>query len=403
MLLFALACAGDDPVGDTGSAAPVTTDLTYYTDVKPVVDVHCTRCHNPDGLGPTDFSDPETVVGMSELITVWTSEGLMPPAVSDPECRDYVGSEHMVLDADEQAILQEWHDGGAPLGSIDEVVEVEIIAPVLQDADLELVLDTPYEATFWDDTNPGNEYRCFVLDPELDEDVYLTAMHPIVDQGDIVHHVVLTTADRAELTEDHTSPGGWDCMDGDGLSSTDQMIAAWAPGMMPIEFEDGYGMLLPSDQVLVVQMHYYGDPGGPPDQSGYAFRTTTQVQDRIYMVPLGIYDFVIPAGDAEHTDSDTFENSFPVDLDIWGVFPHMHQLGSAFSMSLGDECLVEGDYDFDNQLTYMFTEPASFPSGDEVSFECTWDNSGEDAIETRVGERTDEEMCFFFTLASVAK
>ncbi|MCP4918829.1 MAG: hypothetical protein GY913_18140 [Proteobacteria bacterium] len=402
MLVISLACSGDvAPVSDTGSTEVPTTDLTYYADVKPVVDTHCTRCHNVEGLGPADLTDPEVVVERSELITVWTGEGLMPPAVADPECRDFQGSDHMVLDADERAILLEWHEGGAPLGSIDDIVEVDIIEPTLQDADLELVLETPYEATFWDDSNPGNEYRCFVLDPGLDDDVYLTAMAPIIDAAEIVHHVVLTTADREELTEEHLAPQGWDCIDGDGLSMTDQMNAGWAPGMVPIEFADGYGMKLPSEQVLIVQMHYFGAPGVPPDQSGYAFRTTTQTQKQIYIVPLGIGDFSIPAGEV-HSDGDSFENTLPVDLDVWGVFPHMHTLGVSYSMTLNDECVVEGTYDLDNQLTYMFDEPLELAAGESVDFECTWDNTGPDARTTTYGERTDEEMCFFFTLASVA-
>ncbi|MFO0007655.1 MAG: hypothetical protein ACK559_41730 [bacterium] len=80
----------------------------------------------------------------------------------------------------------------------------------------------------------------------------------------------------------------------------------------------------------------------------------------------------------------------------------MHTLGTEYAARVehGDgssSCLVEGAYDFDNQVTYMFREPLTFAHGDRVEYECTWDNSsGTSAV--RYGERTDEEMCYFFTL-----
>ena len=403
-MFLILACTNaPDPVADDSAAIEVTTELTYYADIKPLVDGHCTRCHNEGGLGPGDFSDPDEVIDKAALIQGWTEALEMPPPVSDPECRSYVGREHLSLDADEQAMISEWVEGGAPLGDEGESVEIEVEPHDLSDADLTVLMSDAYTPSWWDDGNPGNEYRCFVLDPGLDEDVYLTAMDPVVDNDAIVHHIVLLNATRDSVTEEMSDPAGWDCIDGTSTDPT-AMVAAWAPGMMPIEFPEGYGMKLPADEVLIAQMHYY-DPGdgGGPDQSGYAFKTAESVSKEVLMVPMGIGDFEIPAGDASYADGGSFVNSY-FDFTIHGVFPHMHQLGIEYSMSVEGECLVEGRYSFDNQLTYMFDEPVAFPKDSAVEFECVWDNSegpnNPEPQATGYGERTDEEMCFFFTLIS---
>ena len=86
-------------------------------------------------------------------------------------------------------------------------------------------------------------------------------------------------------------------------------------------------------------MHYYQNPEleNPTDQSGYAFVTTDKVDHSAMMLPFGLHNFTIPAGDSSYTTSDTF--SLPLGFTIWGIFPHMHVLGSAYEFAAidGDE------------------------------------------------------------------
>ena len=65
----------------------------------------------------------------------------------------------------------------------------------------------PYVPLFEDESNPGNEYRCFVIDPEVEENIYLTAMAPIVDQKAMVHHIVLFTKSADSIDEDEQGKG----------------------------------------------------------------------------------------------------------------------------------------------------------------------------------------------------
>ncbi|MFK7930128.1 MAG: hypothetical protein AB8H79_18195, partial [Myxococcota bacterium] len=164
------------------------------------------------------------------------------------------------------------------------------------------------------------------------------------------------------------------------------------------------------NQVLVLQMHYYqSSPEAAEliDTSGYALKTATSVKTELEVLPLGSFSFRIPADDPAYVFEDVWRPDR--DLRVHGVFPHMHVLGASYSMQVEDQkngCMVESStYAFDNQLTYLFTEPMDIKAGEQIHWQCTWNNSTsnpdriyEQPRETFYGERTDEEMCFFFTI-----
>ena len=57
------------------------------------------------------------------------------------------------------------------------------------------------------------------------------------------------------------------------------------------------------------------------------------------------------------------------------------------------ECLLDiGDYDFNWQTRYRFSEPKILYPGDELALQCTFDNTDGDS-ELNWGEGTEDEMC----------
>ena len=404
--LFSLVgCAGTEP----------TTDVTWYEDIEPMVNTYCVRCHQDGGSGIGDFTRQEIFSALAEVALGRIDAGEMPPPAADPDCRDYKASERMWLPDEQRDLLATWIQGGKPLGDERNRVEVDLIEPTLEDADLELTLEFPYTPTYSDPDNPANEYRCFYLDHGQSEDFYITAMHPIIDQSSILHHVVVGLVDADDVPSSYDPTVGADCID--NSAATDGMLSAWAPGMVPIEFENGEGLRVGKNDRIILQLHYFQngpDAVGLTDQSGYAFKTASSVTKQILMVPVGTYDFEIPADDPNHVHTDSTLLNYGLDLEVYGTFPHMHNLGKRLR-SWAEEpdgteaCIVEGDFDFDNQLTYMFKEPMRIENGSTVHLECTWDNSSDNPdnpnsppVTTYYGERTDEEMCFAFTFVGIA-
>lgn len=404
-----------DTTASTDDTSTTTADVTWHADISPVLQTYCGRCHYDGGLGTGDFSDYATAAAFAEIMLTQIDAGQMPPAASDPECRDYRGSEHMFLPSSDRDLLQAWVEEGTPEGDPADAVEVEAIDELLDDPDIEVRTAAAYTPTFSDTSNPGNEYRCFVLDPGLEEDTFMTAMQPIIDNRQMVHHVVLYTRNSRTMAPEDADADGFDCINGEEFSYISAMVGGWAPGSLPIELEEWGGMRLRAGEQFIVQMHYY-DPGDltqTDDHSGYAFRFADSVEKEIYTDIHGSYAFNIPANDDSYSVQGSSSVPFGRTTTIYSVFPHMHVLGSGFRMWVeGPEeetCMVYSEsYDFENQQTYLFEEPLEIPGGSTIRTECTWNNSASnpDIIhdpprDTRYGERTDEEMCFFFALTSI--
>lgn len=396
---------------------PETPELTYYEDVRPMLDTYCSRCHVDDGTAPIDFRDPDNAIAFADVMLAQIDAGLMPPPVSDPTCRDYVDSERMHLPEDAREMLAEWIALGKPLGNESDIVTVDAVATELENPDLTITIPTPYSPKFEDEANPGNEYRCFYLEHDRDEDFFITGMAPAVDQKSLSHHIVIAKAPKNSVQEKHKTDEGWSCINGEGTSVLDGMIAGWAPGTVPFTFEEGMGLKMGKDEAFILQMHYFANDAEAVeegDQSGYQFTTTESVDREILMYPLGTQNFKIPAGAKEHTESMSFTIPNGISARAHGTFPHMHILGSGYRLWLehGDgteTCAADSKgWDFDNQITYMYKESLLLQGGDTIHFECTWDNSdtNPDRIhdvpqDTYYGERTDEEMCFAFTFLSL--
>jgi hypothetical protein len=146
-----------------------------------------------------------------------------------------------------------------------------------------------------------DDYRCFILDPGLDDDVWLTGSNVLPGNPQVVHHVILfkvppDAADEA-ATKDAESPDpGWTCFGGTGLSGEfvnledADWLAAWAPGGDETKVEDGYGVKLEAGSRIVMQVHYNLLKGAAPDESSAQLRWMPGDSD---LTPL--HTFLMPA------------------------------------------------------------------------------------------------------------
>ncbi len=423
LLLFPLVAACTSGTPGTDDTAPSYTEggPFYYPEARQALDAHCIRCHAGEGPGIGDFTDTDVAVPLAERMLERIQAGTMPPPTSDPDCHDYQGADHLNVSDAAVQVIADWIDNGKPLGNPDDYTPTNQIRTELDDFNLEIGLPASYVPSFTDAANPNNEYRCFAIDHGQTENFYINAMAPALDQRGIIHHIVAYTLQEDDVPE-HDPNLGWDCIN--DASPGAGMLAGWAPGAVPVEFEAGTGLQVRPQDRIVLQMHYYAagpEFEGKGDQSGYRFKTLTsdELTRRVIMMPLGVYSsFVIPAGDPAFTvGEDITIPGIPLDIDatvnIHGTFPHMHRSGSAYQAGVidgetgADQCVVRSEgWEFDNQLTYMFDEPVVVRPGDSVYINCTYDNSSDNPsvpqppVDIHDGERTDEEMCFAFTFLS---
>jgi hypothetical protein len=128
-----------------------------------------------------------------------------------------------------------------------------------------------------------DDYRCFLLDPELDKDVWLTGSHVLPGNPRVVHHVILFRVSpeqvaEAEAKDAASDDPGWTCFGGTGLQGEFQNVddaawlAAWAPGGDETKVRDGYGARLEAGSRIVMQVHYNLLKGAEPDVSSTQLR-----------------------------------------------------------------------------------------------------------------------------------
>jgi hypothetical protein len=130
-----------------------------------------------------------------------------------------------------------------------------------------------------------DDYRCFLLDPHLARDSYLTGTNVVPGNPDVVHHVILFRVPpeqvaAAEQKDADTEGQGWTCFGGSGLdgefTNPDDApwLGAWAPGGAETMVKAGYGVDLPRGSRIVMQVHYNLLAGASPDMSSTQVRVT---------------------------------------------------------------------------------------------------------------------------------
>ena len=137
--------------------------------------------------------------------------------------------------------------------------------PGLAQVDVDVALPEPYVPDF---SGRDDDYRCFILDPELSGEEHITAVEYAPDRAEMVHHMVLHRASRsAALDKDAADEGpGWKCFGGPGVSSNRipgdldlaDTLGAWAPGVNVSRYPEGTGVPIDDSEVVVVQTERVG-------------------------------------------------------------------------------------------------------------------------------------------------
>lgn len=127
-----------------------------------------------------------------------------------------------------------------------------------------------------------DDYRCFLLDPELDKDAYLTGTNVLPGNPDVVHHVILfrvppSRVQRARQLDAAEDGEGWTCFGGPGIDDFANVddapwLGAWAPGGREAVHRAGYGVRLSRGSQIVMQVHYNLLAGSEPDVSATQLR-----------------------------------------------------------------------------------------------------------------------------------
>jgi hypothetical protein len=421
---------------NNGAVGAGARRVTYFQDVKPILDGRCVGCHYRGGIAP--FPLKSYAAARSHRIEMAAAVGLrlMPPWLAEPGHRRYLYDPS--LTSAQIATIKHWVAAGAPKGDASRAApSLKPVGPKLSRVDLRLRLPGPYTPQR---RLGADDYRCFVVPWTADRVRYVTGFNVVPGERREVHHIIVflappSDAARVDGWEAADRRPGYSCYGGPSATGrTDiaaQFLAGWVPGMLGTDLPAGTGVQILPGSRLIVQIHYNLATTKPrPDRSLVELKLDDSVAKRGIYVP--IVDFrwlldpttmAIPAGKRHVVHSWVGDprptiRFFAPDLDltrgfrIYAVIHHMHQLGKRGAIAVEHAngkravLLAIRRWNFHWQREYHLAQPEVFSPGDRLSIRCEWDNSGANQPSVRGqrrrprlvtwGESTSDEMCIGF-------
>jgi hypothetical protein len=399
--------------------------------VAPIFFENCVTCHQPDGVAPFRLDTYEEAREWSVAARQAVEERTMPPwlVTSDGSCGEFRDAKW--LDDDEIATIAAWVEAGAPAGVPRDDLQVPAASELgagLDDGSEIMAVTTPDYVPEPDgsDIAKYDDYRCFLLDGTIDADRFLTGFEIVPGNAALVHHMMLMVVDPDLVVEggktnlelmramDEASPDrlGWPCYNeaGEGVI-VESIPVTWAPGMGPVPYPEKSGVRLGAGRVLVAQMHYNlvdERVRGQSDSTLARLRVADEVARQ------GVYtggDRLIYSGDTLAPGQASVPYTWEVEVDeilgglgveraqMYGVFPHMHELGRRFRVEIVDAddhaaCAAEVErWNFHWQLTYFYEQPFEIELGQRLRVTCEYDTRGR-TEPVLPGWGTQNEMCF---------
>jgi hypothetical protein len=414
MLFFLIACSGTSTKNtDTAATSP-----EWFGEIQPLVAENCAQCHFEGGSSPFPLETYEQVQPLASVMLSSIQSGSMPPWLPNQDCGELQAPR--VLTQNQIARFAQWVDNDTPIG--DSTLEVSPI-PIIQDITPTHSVQMP--SGFIPNTEESDQYRCFPLELQFDEETFITQTQVIPGSGQ-VHHVLIYALDPSMADAIQNANGadgtvGYPCFGDPFPSGTSNyalgfptQIGAWVPGIEPAIFPEGTALRIKPNAVVVMQVHYSALGGeSTEDSSSYHIVTTDIIPDSVAQTrPLAIQDLDIPPG-ATASFNDTFVNYYDRPIEVRSFATHMHMLGteqkSVVHRNDGtEECLLHiSDWDFAWQQAYLPENDVFLASGESIEVTCTYDNSqenqpiinGEQLAPAHVewGDGTLDEMCLLYT------
>ena len=388
--------------------------LTYYKDIKPIIDQKCAICHMDGGIGPMPFTSHAEVEPYAALMAVDIEKEVMPPWLAVGPLDKYVGDRR--LSPQQKDTLLKWLRGDLAMGDpADEPPPVEPELPRrLQQVDLELPMPVTYAPMVEPD-----DYRCFVLDWPYDTAKYITALDIVPDNRAMVHHAIVYHLQPEQVAaarerEAADEGPGYSCFGGVANAS---WLTSYEPGGYATEIPGGLGFEVPPGSAMVLQLHYNTLADDGQDRSHVEFTIKDQVERvgrvSLIMNPLWYIpgQMSIPMGEPDvvhrYTGSGFLNTNQTYEI-FWADM-HMHVLGTQGRIGIqrasGEfEMLLDiPRWDFAWQETYILRNSVMLNPGDRLSVECHFDNTAENQAvvngqrlpprDVSWGDGTTDEMC----------
>jgi mono/diheme cytochrome c family protein len=416
---------------------------TWTQDVAPILLGKCAGCHTAGGIAPFALTSARDARIHARQIDAVVARGQMPPWMPGPDSPAYVGQSRRILTQAEKETIAAWVDGGARTG-----IGRAPRRPAAPKASRSRTVTLRPAHAYAPRAGATDDYRCFLLDPKLARDSWVTGARIVPDRAAQVHHVILFEAAGAQAKDaqrlNAASGGrGWTCYGGPGVSldlsspnaslrfGSPQWLAAWVPGSTKDALPAGRGIQLRAGARIVMQVHYNLLNGAKPDRSKAVLRFAARAKPLETMLLAAPVELACGAGSSgtlctreaalEHLRRD-YGSSFLPDallafcgragvtatttactrrvgqpLTVYGVAGHMHVRGRDIRVIVDPGTPAERTllhipaWNFHWQDAYELREPVRVEAGHTLGVRCRFENATDRYV--LWGEGTADEMC----------
>jgi mono/diheme cytochrome c family protein len=447
---LALAARGERAPATAAAAVP-----SFAKEVAPIIRGKCASCHRLGGIAPFAFGTEAEVARQAALIVAAVGDGRMPPWPPGRSSPHFVGQDARTLSATQRQTVLRWAraqliNPGAPRKRTPVGTPPTLPAQARSgEALLALAPASPYKPV--SRNKATDDYRCFLLDPGLAEDSFVTSTRIEPGVAALVHHVILFRVTPESVTDaerlDREAPGqGWTCFGGTGVRQggvrgatgfldSAGWISAWAPGSRGDRQADGTGVLLKKGSRIVMQVHYNllngiktdetrallttvpattgltpvettllpapvelacakGEQGPLCDRTAAQFEQIKKYGPEAGLIPTGLLALCAKDPSKPPTGPvSTCVRTLERPTTIRSVAGHMHLLGTSIRIELNPgtdraKLLLEiPRWDFHWQGAYVLARPVEARAGDVVRVTCRFDASRRTSAKPRTAPR----------------
>ena len=174
-----------------GRAKQVTVErptVTYAEHVASIFHQRCVECHRPGEIAPFPLLSYDDAYPWGEMIAEVVREQRMPPWFANPEFGEF--SNACQLPVAERQLILDWVEQGCPPGDLAQAPAPPGFTDGWAIGEPELVLPMSRKA-FQVPATGAVPYKHYVVDPQFEEDVWISASEARPGNRAVVHHILV--------------------------------------------------------------------------------------------------------------------------------------------------------------------------------------------------------------------
>ena len=383
--------------------------LTYYNEIRSIVQTKCTPCHHPGGGAPFSLLSFEDVTKRASFIKEVIQSGYMPPWRADNSYVHFANDRS--LSQKEINLLVKWIDDKTPEGKKNttekDLPQFTNGSTYSRKPDMILKMADSFLVK-GDNTE---RFVIFKIPFELKAAENIEAVEFYSNNKKLIHHANYSVHEVADTAVDIYKTDAVVNLNEADRTKVDQYkpykkimtyYGGWIPGTTYEYYPKEFGWVIPRRGVILLTVHF--GPSAIDEKSiSYVnlFFKKVPVTRPVKVISFGSGGigekqidpiFYIKANDKK---TFTLEVTNPgTDLSVMYVWPHMHYIGKAFKAYIitatGDTIKMVHipEWDFRWQEIYRMKNLVKVPKGSVMHIEGTYDNTAQNPANPNSPPRT---------------